>query len=278
MTNKNKIIIHTAEDFGYMRKAGKLAAAVLDMITSEVKEGITTNYLNDLCHEMILDHGAIPAPLNYKGFPKSICTSLNNVICHGIPNSIPLSAKDVLNIDITVILDGWHGDTSRMYWIDQDKTPVLAKRLTQVTHDAMLLGIEQIKPGNSTLDIARAIQDYVEKFNYSVVRDYCGHGIGTVFHCDPSILHYYKAPAKQQNKREKFVTPASITLQEGMFFTVEPMINAGYHHTKLMPDGWTVKTKDRSLSCQFEHTIGVTKDGVEIFTKSAKGLDHPPYN
>ncbi|MCH2038946.1 MAG: type I methionyl aminopeptidase, partial [Rickettsiales bacterium] len=199
----------------------------------------------------------------YKGFPKSICTSINHVICHGIPDDKPLKKGDAVNIDVTVIVDGWHGDTSRMFWAGEPS--IKAKRLTDVTYDAMMLGIEQVKPGNTLGDIGHTIQSYVQKHHYTVVRDYCGHGIGRIFHTKPNVVHYGKPNS-------------GIVLEEGMFFTIEPMVNAGKQHTKLnKKDGWTVTTKDRSLSCQFEHTMGVTKDGVEIFTVSPKGLHCPPY-
>jgi methionyl aminopeptidase len=257
------ITIHTAEDFEGMRKAGRLAAEVLDYITDFVKPGVTTLRLNNLCHDMIIEHGAIPAPLNYRGFPKSICTSVNHVVCHGIPDERKLENGDIVNIDVTVIVDGWHGDTSRMYWVGD--VPIKAKRLTTITYDATMLGIAQVKPGATTGDIGHAIQTYVEKHNYSVVRDYCGHGLGKIFHTEPNILHYGK-PGE------------GVTLQEGMFFTIEPMVNAGKYATKLNEkDGWTVTTRDRSLSAQFEHSLGVTATGYEIFTQSPKGLHLPPY-
>jgi methionyl aminopeptidase len=258
------ITIHSKEDFEKMRKAGKLAAEVLDYITDFVKPGVTTNELNNLCHQMIIDNKAIPAPLNYKGFPKSICTSVNHVVCHGIPDSTSLKDGDIVNIDVTVIVDGYYGDTSRMYYVG---TPsIKAKRLVEVTYQAMMLGIEQVKPGATLGDIGHAIQTFAESHNYSVVRDYCGHGIGKIFHTEPNVLHYGK--------------PGTGTkLKEGMFFTIEPMINAGKKETKLSAhDGWTVTTRDRSLSAQFEHTLAVTKDGYEIFTTSPKKLLCPPYN
>jgi methionyl aminopeptidase len=257
------ITIHKPEDYAAMRKAGQLAAQVLDMIGEHVKAGVTTGHLNDLCHEMIVGAGAIPAPLNYRGFPKSICTSVNHVVCHGIPGDLRLKDGDIVNIDVTVIVDGWHGDTSRMYWAGNP--PIKAKRLTQVTYEAMMLGIEQVKPGNTTGDIGHAIQKYAEAAGYSVVRDYCGHGIGKIFHTAPSILHYGDHDE-------------GVELKEGMFFTVEPMINAGDYETLLSRhDGWTVTTRDKSLSAQFEHTIAVTATGYEIFTASSKGLHQPPY-
>ena len=257
------VTIHTPQDFIKMRAAGKLAAEILDFIAPYVKVGVTTNELDKLCHDKIVENGAIPAPLNYKGFPKSICTSINHVVCHGIPSEKALQNGDIVNIDVTVILDGWYGDTSRMFFVGEPS--IKAKRLTQVTYDCMMLGIEQVKAGARLGDIGNAIQSYAEKNGFSVVRDYCGHGIGRVFHTDPSVVHYGKKGT-------------GLILQEGMFFTVEPMINAGGYETILSKhDGWTVTTRDKSLSAQFEHTVGVTKDGVEIFTKSPKGLDFPPY-
>ncbi len=257
------ITIHKEEDFVKMRAAGKLAAEILDFITPYVKVGVKTEELNTLCHDKIVANGAIPAPLNYKGFPKSICTSVNHVVCHGIPGDKMLQNGDIVNIDVTVIVDGWFGDSSRMYYVGEPS--IKAKRLCQVTYECMMLGIEQVKPGNTLGDIGNAIQTYAEKNGFSVVRDYCGHGIGRVFHTEPSVVHYGK---KGQGT----------VLEEGMFFTVEPMINAGKYETILSKhDGWTVTTRDKSLSAQFEHTVGVTKDGVEIFTGSPKGLDYPPY-
>ena len=246
-----------------MRAAGQLAAETLDFITDHVKPNVTTNSLNDLCHNFITSHNAIAAPLNYKGFPKSICTSINHVVCHGIPNDKPLKNGDIVNIDVTVILDGWYGDTSRMYYVGD--VAIKPKRLIQVTYDAMMKGIEVVRPGAKLGDIGHAIQSYAEQHNYSVVRDYTGHGIGRVFHDEPSILNYGRSGT-------------GLTLEEGMFFTVEPMINAGNYSTILSRlDGWTVTTRDKSLSAQFEHTIGVTKDSFEIFTLSPKKLDYPPY-
>lgn len=258
------IKIHTKDDFVKMRAAGKLAAETLDLITEYVKPGVTTDHLNRVCHDFILQNGAIPAPLNYKGFPKSICTSVNHVVCHGIPSDKKLKNGDIINIDVTVILDGWHGDTSRMYYVGD--MGVKQKRLIQVTYDAMMLGIEQVKPGVHIGDIGHAIQTYVEKHNYSVVRDYTGHGIGRVFHDEPTILHYGKVGKGP-------------VLKEGMFFTIEPMVNAGKYDTILSKfDNWTVTTRDKSLSAQFEHTIGVTESGSEIFTLSPKQLFFPPYD
>ena len=258
------ITIHKSEDFEKMRIAGKLAGEILDYITPFVEVGVTTNYLNDLCHNKIIENNAIPAPLNYRGFPKSICTSINHVICHGIPSEKTLKNGDILNIDVTVIVDGWHGDTSRMYFVGNDVS-IKAKKLTQITYECMMMGIEKVKPEIHLGEIGFVIQNHAEKHGFSVVRDYCGHGIGKVFHAEPSVLHYGKKNS-------------GILLKEGMFFTIEPMINAGTFETLLSKhDGWTVTTRDKSLSAQFEHTIGVTKDGFEIFTASPKGLDLPPY-
>ncbi len=266
MQNKDGIEIHNdPSEYEGMRKAGRLAAEVLDMVSEHVVPGVTTDHLNDLCHDMTIKAGAISAPLNYKGFPKSICTSVNNVVCHGIPSDKKLKDGDVVNIDVTVILDGWYGDTSRMFWVG-DKVSIKAKRLTQVTYDAMMKGIEAVKPGATTGDIGHAIQTYAEGFGYGVVTDFCGHGLGRVFHTVPNILHV-GTPGK------------GIVLEEGMFFTVEPMINIGRPETKInKKDGWTATTKDRSLSAQFEHSLAVTSDGFEIFTLSPKKLYHPPYN
>jgi len=257
------IIIHKEQDYDKMRAAGKLAAETLDFIAPHVKPGVTTDELNTLCHDFIIENNAIPAPLNYRGFPKSICTSVNHVICHGIPGDKKLKNGDIINIDVTVIVNGWHGDTSRMYYVGEP--PIKAKRLVETTYQAMMLGIEQIKPGAKVGDIGHAIQTFAEEHGFSVVRDYCGHGIGKVFHDDPNIMHFGEPGEGAE-------------LKEGMFFTVEPMINIGKYQSKLLGDGWTVVTRDRSLSAQFEHTIAVTKDGYEIFTKSPKGLDQPPYN
>jgi methionyl aminopeptidase len=257
------IKIHGKEDFEKMRAAGRIAAETLDFITDYVQPGIPTGRLNDLCHEFIISRGAIPAPLNYKGFPKSICTSVNHVVCHGIPSDKPLKDGDILNIDVTVIVDGWHGDTSRMYYAGN--VAIKPKRLVQVTYETMMRGIEMVKPGVCLGDIGHAMQTHAQKHNYSVVRDYTGHGIGKVFHDEPSVPSYGKPGT-------------GAVLEEGMFFTIEPMVNAGGYGTILSKfDGWTVTTRDKSLSAQFEHTIGVTKDGFEIFTLSPKKLLYPPY-
>ncbi len=263
MPDDRGITIHTQSDMEGMRKAGALAAKVLDAMSEVVAPGMTTQRINDICHEMIIGSGAIPAPLNYRGFPKSVCTSVNRVVCHGIPDERKLNNGDIVNIDVTVIVDGWYGDTSRMFYVGDVSTK--AKRLIQVTHDAMMLGIEQVKPGATTGDIGHAIQTYAEEHGYSIVREYCGHGLGRVFHTAPNILHFGK-PGK------------GVVLKEGMFFTVEPMVNAGKPDTILnRHDGWTVTTRDKSLSAQFEHSLAVTATGFEIFTASATGRHFPPY-
>jgi len=259
------IRIHGPEDFEAMRKAGRLGAEVLDYVTPHVMPGVSTGELDRLCHEFILDHGAIPAPLNYRGFPKSICTSVNHVVCHGIPDAQKrLQNGDIINIVITVILDGWHGDTSRMFMVG-DKVGVRARKLVDTTYEAMMRGIAVVRPGATLGDIDHAIQSFAEENRFSVVRDFCGHGIGRVFHESPSVLHYGRPGTGP-------------VLEEGMFFTVEPMINAGKYDVKILADGWTAVTKDRSLSAQFEHTIGVTADGHEIFTLSPAGHTRPPYS
>jgi len=264
MAISNDIIIHGQEDFEAMRKAGKLAAELLDYITPFVEVGVTTNEIDKLCDDFTIEHGAISAPLNYKGFPKSICTSINHVVCHGIPSDRKLKNGDIINIDVTVILDGWYGDTSRMFYVG-DKTPVKANLLVDVTYDAMMLGIEAVKPGATLGDIGHSIQKYAESKRFSVVRDFCGHGLGKIFHTAPSILHYGEAGE-------------GLKLEEGMFFTIEPMINAGKWQIKIdEKDGWTATTRDRSLSAQFEHSLAVTETGFEIFTLSPKGYTKPPY-
>ena len=260
---ERRIVIHGAEDFAGMRKAGHLAAETLDVLTPHVVPGVSTEALNTLCHDYILGHGAIPAPLDYRGFPKSICTSVNHVVCHGIPNERKvLQDGDIVNIDVTVILDGWHGDTSRMFFIG--KPSVKARRLVEVTYEAMMRGIRAVKPGATLGDVGHAIQVYAEKHRFGVVRDFCGHGLGRVFHDAPSVLHYGRPGT-------------GIVLREGMFFTVEPMINAGRPEVKILDDGWTAVTRDKSLSAQFEHSIAVTANGYEIFTNSPKGWSVPPY-
>jgi methionyl aminopeptidase len=262
-TDARRITIHAPEDFAGMRKAGRLAAETLDMIADHVRPGVTTGALDILCHEFIMAHGAVPAPLNYRGYPKSICTSINHVVCHGIPSDRKLEPGDVLNIDVTVILDGWHGDTSRMYAAGMPSTR--ARNLIDVTYEAMLRGVRTVKPGATLGDIGYAIQTFVEGHRFSVVRDFCGHGIGRRFHEPPNVLHFGR-PGEGP------------VLQPGMFFTIEPMVNAGRPEVKVLDDGWTAVTRDRSLSAQFEHMVGVTGTGVEIFTLSPARLDKPPYH
>ncbi len=246
------VIIKTPEEIEKMRVAGRLAADVLEMIGEHVKPGVSTEQLDRICHDFIVDvQNAVPAPLNYRGFPKSICTSVNHQVCHGIPGSKVLKDGDIVNIDITVIKDGFHGDTSKMFFIG--KPSILAQRLVGVTQKAMWKGIELVRPGAHLGDIGHAIQKFVESSGYSVVQEYCGHGIGRGFHEDPQVLHYG--------------TPNSgLQLQAGMTFTIEPMVNAGRRNVKLLPDGWTVVTKDRKLSAQWEHTILVTPSGYEVLT------------
>ena len=249
-----KVTFKTPEQIEKMREAGRLAAEVLQVVAPYVKAGVSTAELDRICNEHIVNvQKAIPANVGYKGFPKTVCTSVNNVICHGIPSEAKvLKDGDILNIDVTVIKDGWHGDTSRMYVVGSPS--VLAKRLIDVTREAMFRGIRMVKPGATLGDIGHAIQSYAESERFSVVREYCGHGIGQIYHEDPQVLHYGR-PGE------------GFRLQEGMTFTIEPMINAGARHTKLLPDGWTVVTKDKSLSAQWEHTVAVTRDGVEILTR-----------
>ena len=256
------IKIHGAADFAAMRRAGRLAAETLDYITQFVVPGVTTAELDRLCADFVEQRGARSAPLNYRGFPKSICTSVNHVVCHGIPGDKVLNDGDVVNIDVTPVVDGWHGDSSRMYPVGE--VGVKAEKLIDVTYEAMMRGIAMIKPGATVGDIGHAIETYVRPFRYSVVRDFCGHGVGRIFHDAPNILHFGR-PGEGP------------VLRAGMFFTVEPMINIGRPEVKILADGWTAVTKDRSLSAQFEHTIGVTEDGCEIFTTSPAGLHKPPY-
>ncbi|WP_462173935.1 type I methionyl aminopeptidase [Pseudoalteromonas xiamenensis] len=245
-------VIKTPDEIEKMRVAGRLAAEVLEMIEPYVKAGVTTDELNTICHDYIVDvQKAIPAPLNYHGFPKSICTSVNHVICHGIPNDKPLKEGDIINIDITVIKDGYHGDTSKMFYVGSPT--IQGKRLTEVTQESLYLAIRMVKPGVRLGDIGAAIQKYAEGFSYSIVREYCGHGIGAQFHEEPQVMHYGKAGTGD-------------VLKAGMCLTIEPMVNAGKRHCKLLKDDWTVVTKDRSLSAQWEHTLLVTDNGVEILT------------
>ncbi len=246
------VSIKTPADIEKMRIAGRLAAEVLEMIEPHVQAGVTTDELNTLCHNYIVDvQKAIPAPLNYNGFPKSICTSINHVVCHGIPNDKPLKNGDIINIDITVIKDGYYGDTSKMFHVGE--TPEWAQRLCQITQECLYKAIEIVRPGTRLGDIGEIIQQHAESNGYSVVREFCGHGIGTVFHEEPQVLHYGKAGT-------------GLELKEGMTFTIEPMINLGRKETRVLGDGWTAITKDRKLSAQWEHTLVVTADGYEIFT------------
>ena len=260
---ERSIKLHGAEDFAGMRQAGRLAAELLDFITPYVKPGVTTGELDRLCHDFTVERGGISAPLNYRGFPRSICTSINHVVCHGIPGDRRLVEGDIVNIDVTPILDGWHGDSSRMFLVGE-RIPVKARRLVEVTYEALMRGIAVVRPGAHVGDIGHAIQTYVEAQRFSVVRDFCGHGVGQIFHDAPSILHFGRPGEGPM-------------LNEGMIFTIEPMINAGRCEVKILSDGWTAVTKDRSLSAQFEHTVGVTSDGCEIFTLSPQGYDRPPY-
>ena len=256
-----QIKLHGPEDFEGMRKAGRFTASCLDMLVGEVREGVTTDHIDRLVFEYAMDHGALPATLMYRGYSRSCCTSLNHVVCHGIPNEKALRTGDIVNIDCTFVVDGWHGDSSRMFAIGE--IPRRAERLIEVTYEALMLGIAAVKPGATTGDIGAAIQEFVEPKGMSVVRDFCGHGLGRLFHDEPNIIH-----AGRRGEG-----PA---LKPGMFFTIEPMINLGRPHVKVLSDGWTAVTRDRSLSAQFEHTVGVTETGVEIFTASPAGLDRPP--
>ncbi|MEM8937420.1 MAG: type I methionyl aminopeptidase [Pseudomonadota bacterium] len=265
------ITIHKPEEYEGMRKAGSLAARCLDMLTEHVKPGVTTQSLDDLAREFILDHDAVPATVGYKGYRHSSCTSLNHVICHGIPGPKVLRDGDILNIDVTPIVDGWHGDTSRMFFAGEPK--VKARRLVDATYECMMKGIDAVRPGATLFDIAEAIQTHAEGNGFSVVRDFCGHGLGRVFHAPPSVVHY----AHFRDRMGTLHRAPSTPLKTGMFFTIEPMINEGKPDVKLLKDGWTAVSRDKSLSAQFEHSIAVTENGAEIFTASPKGLDRPPY-
>ncbi len=262
LSRDGSIKIHTPSDFEGMRKAGQLAAECLDLLVPMVKPGVTTKTLDDAAREFILDHGALPACLGYRGYKHTVCTSVNHVVCHGIPAPKPLKNGDIVNIDVTVIVDGWHGDTSRMYPVGQINRK--AERLINITYDSLMLGIAEIKPGNTTGDIGAAIQQFAHAQRCSIVHDFCGHGLGRLFHDAPNILHF-----GERGQGE--------VLREGMFFTVEPMINLGKPDCKVLSDGWTAVTRDKKLTAQFEHSLGVTATGVEIFTKSPAGLDRPPY-
>jgi methionyl aminopeptidase len=257
------IKLHDEADFAGMRRAGQLAAEALDLMTEHVRPGVTTEALDTLVFDFAMAHNAYPAPLDYRGYRKSICTSINHVVCHGMPDRKPLKDGDIINIDVTLILDGWHGDSSRMYLVGD--VPRRAQRLVEVTYEALMRGMAVVRPGATTGDIGAAIQEFAEAERCSVVRDFCGHGLGRLFHDEPNILHYGRHGE-------------GIVLKPGMFFTIEPMINLGRPHVKILGDGWTAVTRDRSLSAQFEHTIGVTETGYEAFTLSPKGLHYPPYS
>ena len=263
LANTGQIKLHGPEGFAGMRAAGRLAAEALDMLAEHVQPGVTTAELDRLTLDFAAAHDAVPAPLYYRGFPKATCTSINHVVCHGIPSDKPLKEGEIVNIDVTLILDGWHGDSSRMYPVG--RVARRAERLMEVTYEALMRGIAAVRSGARTGDIGHAIQTFAEAERCSVVRDFCGHGLGRLFHDVPNILHYGR-PGE------------GIVLKPGMFFTIEPMINLGRPQVKILADGWTAVTRDRSLSAQFEHTIGVTEDGCEIFTLSPAGLHAPPYD
>ena len=263
IVKKNGIKIYDKADFEGMRQAGKLAAECLDYITPYVKVGVSTGELDDLCREFIVQHNAIPACLGYHGYPKTICTSINHVICHGIPEfERKLTDGDIVNIDVTVILNGWFGDTSRMYYVGKPK--IKATRLCEVTYECLMRGIDVVRPGAHFGDIGAVIEEYAHKYGYSVVDMFCGHGLGKVFHDEPNVMHCG-------------IKGSGPVMEEGMFFTIEPMINTGKKDGMILANGWTAVTRDKSLSAQFEHSLGVTKDGCEVFTYSPKGWDKPPY-
>lgn len=253
---------HGPEAFAKMRAAGQLAAATLDLLVDVVKPGVTTEAIDNIVRRNFLKQGAVPATLFYKGYSKSSCTSINHVVCHGIPNDKPLKEGDILNIDVTCIVDGWHGDTSRMFTVGQVRRK--AERLIEVTYEALMRGIAEVRPGNTFGDIGAAIQEYAESQRCSVVRDFCGHGIGQLFHDAPNVLHFGDRGT-------------GAVLKPGMIFTIEPMLNDGKAGVKVLADGWTAVTRDKSLSAQFEHSVGVTQDGVEIFTTSPGGYHCPPW-
>ena len=256
------IKLHGPAAFDGMRKAGQLAASILDALVPHVVPGVTTQEIDDIVYRMTTEAGGVPATLGYRGYTKSCCTSINHVVCHGIPADRALKDGDIVNIDVTPVLDGWHGDTSRMFLVRN--VGIKARKLVDVTYECLMLGLEQAKPGNRIGDIANAIQTHAEAHRYSVVRDFCGHGLGRLFHDSPEVVHAGRPGTGPE-------------LRPGMIFTVEPMINIGRADCKLLDDGWTAVTRDRSLSAQFEHSIGITDDGCEIFTKSPTGRDQPPY-
>ncbi len=257
-----QIKLHGPAAFEGMRKAGRLTAEALDLLVEHIRPGVTTAALDRLVFTFAMDHGAYPAPLDYRGFRASICTSINHVVCHGIPDDKPLRDGDIVNVDVTLIVDGWHGDSSRMYGVGAVSRR--AERLMAVTHEALMRGVAAVRPGATTGDIGAVIQDYAERERCAVVREFCGHGLGQLFHDEPNILHYGR-PGE------------GVALKPGMFFTVEPMLNLGKPGVKVLSDGWTAVTRDRSLSAQFEHSVAVTDTGVEIFTLSPRGLHQPPY-
>jgi methionyl aminopeptidase len=258
--NTGVIRLYTPEDFAAIKRACQLTARCLDELASRVKPGVTTDEIDCFVFEFGMDHNALPATLNYRGYTKSSCTSINHVVCHGIPNEKPLREGDIVNIDVTYVVDGWHGDSSRMYPVGEIKRA--AERLLEVTHECLMRGIAAVKPGARTGAIGEAIQTFAEAERCSVVRDFCGHGVGRLFHDAPNILHYGRANEGPE-------------MREGMIFTIEPMINLGRPHVKVLADGWTAVTRDRSLSAQYEHAVGVTATGCEIFTLSPAGLDRP---
>ncbi|QXT36140.1 type I methionyl aminopeptidase [Sphingomonas sanguinis] len=251
------------EAFDGMHKAGRLAAETLDMLVPHMVPGVTTAEIDRLIHQFILERGGVPATLGYRGYTHSTCISINHVVCHGIPSEKTLKSGDIVNVDVTPIVDGWHGDTSRMYLIGD--VPLKARKLVEVTYECLMLGIEQAKPGNHMGDVAHAIQQHAEKHRYGVVRDFCGHGLGLLFHDAPEVVHVGRPGTGPE-------------LKPGMIFTIEPMINIGRPDVKLLDDGWTAVTRDRSLSAQFEHSIGITEEGCEIFTLSPAGYTQPPYS
>lgn len=261
-TRSTAIKLYDESGFAGMRKAGRLAAEILDALAPHVVPGVTTGALDDIVRRLTVEGGGAPATIGYRGYTHSCCTSINQVICHGIPGERELREGDIVNIDVTPIVDGWHGDSSRMYLVGD--VPIKARRLVDVTYECLMLGIEQAKPGNHLGDIGHAIQKHAEKHRYGVVRDFCGHGLGRVFHDAPEVVHIGRPGTGPE-------------LKPGMFFTIEPMINIGKPDVKMLEDGWTAVTRDRSLSAQFEHSIGITETGCEIFTKSPAGLDCPPY-
>ncbi|MEM9105932.1 MAG: type I methionyl aminopeptidase [Pseudomonadota bacterium] len=258
--NNGQVKLHGPEGFAGMRRAGQLTARCLDALVPLVRPGITTAAIDKFVFEFGMDHGAVPATLNYRGYTHSCCTSVNHVVCHGFPNTKPLRDGDIVNIDVTLVLDGWHGDSSRMYPVGQVKRA--AQRLLEVTHESLLRGISAVRPGARTGAIGEAIQTYAEGERCTVVRDFCGHGLGQLFHDVPNILHYGRAHE-------------GVEMREGMIFTIEPMINLGKPHVKVLSDGWTAVTRDRSLTAQYEHSVGVTADGCEIFTLSPAGQFAP---